>query len=284
MVRLPGIASMIGMRNVPRRDGQIELAMDPYPELCVYGAPRISVLALLVDVTAGYQTQAAIGDNGQLSMTRDLSIWVPPHAASGPIRAIAEILHAGPSSAIVEVALVDEGGQKIGRSVLSFARVNRGVGQAEPPRLEEIEWTFDRVSTDLVDWAGIEIVEPEHGILELPVGDRVRNNWGMRSVQGAVPAIMGEVAAEAMATAVLGAPYRVLSLDVRYLVGGQIGPLRTTSSFVGEPSGGLMRIGIYDMGRDDKLSVSVLASVVSRPEADTQGTIEEVRSDHDRCG
>lgn len=197
------------------------------------GAFRASVLAFAIDAVAG------------ILIDRDPEIWafttdmtVRMRAIPAPRVAIAHntILREGRRSVTCKVDIVDEDGSPVATGALGFARVPRK--PSDPPKItltpEDAPLVFRDLGTlslPLREEAGIEVLDPELGILQLPVTPRVVNPAG--TLQGAMVALLAEAAVEDLLYARFGAPVLVTDLDLRYLAKAMEGPVRTRTRLLG---------------------------------------------------
>ena len=69
-------------------------------------------------------------------------------------------------------------------------------------------------------------------------------------MQGAMVALVAEVAAEEAASARLGAPAYVNELEIRYLQQVRSGPLRSSCEWLGDRPDSPIRIALIDVGTD----------------------------------
>jgi acyl-coenzyme A thioesterase PaaI-like protein len=148
------------------------------------------------------------------------------------------------------VALLDEDGRRHGYGVLSFVRVARREG-------DPVKHVFNTsaesqrgfmgpvIENSLPDEMGIDIVDGPAGTVEVVVEDKLRNPSG--AMQGAMVACVAEVAAEEMISARWGRPAFVSDLDIRYLSQVRVGPVRTTSTWLGDEPGSWVRVELHDV-------------------------------------
>lgn len=82
----------------------------------------------------------------------------------------------------------------------------------------------------------------------MPVRSDLRNPAG--TLQGAMVALVAEVAAEEMISARFEVPAVVTELDLRYLAQTGDGPVETRCSLLGEGPDAPIRVELFDRSRD----------------------------------
>ena len=116
---------------------------------------------------------------------------------------------------------------------------------------------IDPIDRPLPEAAGIRVVDAANGVVEVDIVDELLNPAG--ALQGAMVALIGEVAAEEMISARWGRPALVCDLDIRYLAQGRVGPIRTRAEWLGEGDDAWVRIVLVD-----ESSGSILTHVLAR--------------------
>lgn len=122
-----GILRHLGLRIAPQGEHPPWAEIDVRPDLRnVAGALQGGVAATLVDVAAGVAVARA-AETGDVR-TADLNLRYLAPGRVGPVRATAEVLRLGRSTAVVEVRVVDRGAQDalVATAVLGFAVTTRG--------------------------------------------------------------------------------------------------------------------------------------------------------------
>ncbi|HEX3564078.1 MAG TPA: hypothetical protein VHU17_01790 [Acidimicrobiales bacterium] len=229
------------------RGEELTMRVHPVPETCRLGSLRTSVASFVVDAVAGI---AVDGDDATWTFTSQMSVRMPKAPAPTYVEGRATVLRQGARSATCEVTLVDQRGHSFGYGVLSFVRVARREG-------DPVKHVFDSsaqsqrgfmgpvIEQPLPDEMEIKIVDAAAGTVEVVVQDKLRNPSG--AMQGAMVACVAEVAAEEMISARWGHPAFVSDLDVRYLSQIRVGPVRTTSTWLGDDPGSWVRVELHDV-------------------------------------
>ena len=239
------------------RDGVMVGEVRSLPATLVHGALRVSSVVFLVDAVAGICVDT---DPETWSFTSDLSVRLPAIVAPERILARADVLRVGRRSATVAVPLILPDGAPLGHGLVGFARVARRDTDPPKPDIDLMKladaWAgVTPLDVPLRDAAGVRVVDASTGEVEVELRADLLNPAG--ALQGAMVALVAEVAAEELATAALGAPQIVTDIDVRYLTQARTGPLRTRSRFVGPPSDGSVLVDIIDLGLDGKVVTTV---------------------------
>jgi acyl-coenzyme A thioesterase PaaI-like protein len=260
------LAAQLGITGDWHNGALTKVALEPYPELLNRGIMRISVLALVADMMGGLV--AHVSSQHDWVFTTDLSVRAPILRAPERLVGSGTPLRVGKSSIHSEVHMVDETGALFAYSQVGFVRVARRYGDNPQPDVESAaERWYDRprITEPLDVAAGVEIVDAACGAVEVELHDRLRNPAG--AMQGAMVALVGEIAAESMATHHLGTPQVVTDLDVRYLAMGRVGPVYSRAWFVGEPAHGTVHVELRDRGNGDRVMTALLARTTSAPGA-----------------
>lgn len=253
-------------------DRQAPLAIEPYPEICVAGALRATVVASAVDMVGGFFTREAAGRDA--TFTADLSVRIPRPGRPARLLARGEPLRVGRRLVSTSVAIEaqGEGGARpYAYGETTFSRI---------PRPEEDARTLEALSTPLVierhpldrrldREVGIVVVSAADGRVELPLRPALLNAEG--GMQGALVALVVECAALAMADARGGGPHVVTALDLRYLAAASRGPVVGRGEWIGEPAAGMLRVALRDRGRDERLTTVGLVQVAAAAAPQDEG-------------
>jgi acyl-coenzyme A thioesterase PaaI-like protein len=220
------------------------------PATLVHGALRASAVVFLVDAVGGIAVDT---DPDMWSFTSDLSVRLPSVPAPERILARADVLRVGGRSATVAVPLLLPDGSDLGLGMVGFARVARR--PTDPPKpdidtmkLAEVWAGVTPLDVPLREAAGVRVLDAAAGEVELALRADLLNPAG--ALQGAMVALVAEVAAEELATAAMGSPQIVTDLDVRYLTQARQGPIRSRSRFVGPPADGSIVVDLVDVALD----------------------------------
>jgi acyl-coenzyme A thioesterase PaaI-like protein len=230
MTDLPDLVASVPSRlgvTAQYDDGELKLLLHPTAETCHCGSVRASVVSFVVDAVAGIILD---DDPNCWTFTTDMSIRMRPVPAPDGLVANATVLRRGGRSASCRVDVVEVGGQPVAVGALGFARVPRRDGDPPKPRVSPEETpalfrTLGRLTRPLRDEAGIEVLDPAEGIVEVEARPELCNSAG--TLQGAMVALVAEVAAEELLATRAGAPVLVTDLDLRYLAKAGAGTIRT---------------------------------------------------------
>jgi acyl-coenzyme A thioesterase PaaI-like protein len=243
------------------RDGELhDLRLETYPEIVHHGVVRISVLALVADMMGGWVADR--DSHHDWVFTTDLSVRAPARRVPSLVVATGRDLRIGKGNIATDVHMRDEHGELLAYAHAGFVRMARRYGDHPKPDFQGAaeRWSANRplrITEPLVDAVGIEVVDAATGSVVVELRDELRNPAG--AMQGAMVALVGEVAAEAMAEHHLGEPQIVTDLDVRYLAMGRVGPVRAQSWFVGAPGDGTIHVELRDEGNGNRLMTAILA-------------------------
>jgi acyl-coenzyme A thioesterase PaaI-like protein len=246
------------------RDGDFRLRLQPRAELLHNGALRASVIAFMIDVVAGVVLD---DDPDAWMLTSDMSVRMRPRRAPAFLSTRSTILRRGRRSAAAVVDLVSDEDEPVATGAIGFARVERR--QTDPPKppssSQRISAMFDGSRTlvrPLREEAGIVVLDPTSGVLEMPVTPGLRNPAG--TLQGAMVALFAEAAAEEMASARFDMAAVVTELDLRYLAQTQEGPVRSTCTLLGDGPDAPMRVELSDQSTG-RLTTLVYARATTVP-------------------
>lgn len=232
----------------------------PYPEICFRGAPRAAAYVMIVDCIGGWVADRA-SDQDWVTTT-DLSVRMPVAVTPEEIRSVADPLRAGRRIISAQVAMSNGSGEAIAHGYTSFARVPRRDGDGKRIRIDEIERMHSEPLTEpLSEAAGITVIDAAAGITTTELTAQLTNP--MNALQGAMTALIAEVAAIAALDANTGEEHVVTGIELRYLSMGTIGPITTEATVIGASSAGQVRVELRDRGHDDRIIAVVLASLVA---------------------
>jgi len=248
-------------------DGRRSRAWMPVvTELCTdLGHARAGALATLVDVIGGGLAASAAAP-GWIA-TADLTLHLVGAARPGStVEARAEVLRAGRTTVVIEVALVDEDDHDVGIATMSFAVLPRRDTNPEVALIRDSPPTMaapdSRLARPLLDELGVDFVDRDRGIIDVPVIDWSLNSMG--AIQGGVVATVAEVAAEQALRAATGEPLVVTDLSVTYLGFGRVGPVRSDVDVLGTGAGhGSARVELVDAGAENR-RMTVVHAVATR--------------------
>lgn len=248
---------------VDERGLVVELA-DPRPEVLHHGMVRVSVLAFLVDVSAGVTLDT---DPDAWTFTTDLSLRMRPVPAPARMSASTTLLRQGRRSAHGLVEVVDGDGAEVATGAIGFAHVPRKADappkiHATPALIAERFSGLGHLGSPLREEAGVVVVDAAAGVVEMAVRPDVCNPAG--TLQGAMVALLAEAAAEDLVAARLGAPAVVTELDIRYLGQSNVGPVRSQCRVLGDGPTPPVEVQLVDTGTG-QLATLVYARAVPLP-------------------
>jgi acyl-coenzyme A thioesterase PaaI-like protein len=234
------------------------LTIDPYPEICRHGALRATVVASAVDLVGSLFTREASGDD--ILFTTDLSIRIPRPDRPEHLRARGELLRAGRKSVTTGVEISDAG-RIFAYGQTSFTRLERPAAERVPIESLILPRELERhpLTRPLESEVGVEIVEARHGRVKVALRPGLLNAEG--TLQGALVALLVEVAAESLAESHHGTPQVVSELDLRYLSTAKVGPVCSEAAWIGPPDKGMIRVELVDQGRDRRRTATALIHV-----------------------
>ena len=232
------------------RDGIMHGDIRSLPATSVHGAIRVSAVVFLVDAVAGIAVDT---DPEMWSFTSDLSVRLPAVAAPERILGWADVRRAGRRSATVAVPLTLPSGEDLGLGLVGFARLPRR--DTDPPKpdidrmgLAEVWSRVTPLDVPLREAAGVRVLDAATGEVELALAPGLLNPAG--ALQGAMVALVAEVAAEELTSAALGSPQVVTDIDVRYLSQARQGPIRSRARLIGPPTDGSVVVDLVDVTLD----------------------------------
>jgi acyl-coenzyme A thioesterase PaaI-like protein len=238
--------------------------VEAFPQTCARGVMRSSVLVLAVDMMGGFIAESGAGTDW--IFTTDLSLRTPALPPPARLSASGRLLRSGRGLVHCDVELRDAAsGRAFAYGQTGFMRVPRRHGDPAHPHLHEpvgLE-ELPRIERPLAEEVGVRVVDAAAGHVEVEMRDALRNHAG--ALQGALAALLGELAAEALADMVGGPLRAVTDLDVRYLAMARVGPIWTRAAWIGAPGSGAIRVELRDRGNSDRLVTAVLARVEPSP-------------------
>ncbi len=220
------------------------------PEILVHGVIRASVLAYLVDAAAGISVDE---DPDVWTLTTDLTLRMVPVAAPELVESTTTIVRRGRRSVTITFEVTEPGGGTIAAGAIGFASLPRRDGDPPKPMVtnEVASQMFtgrSRLTEPLREAAAIEVLDPDAGVVQVMVTPELQNPAG--TLQGAMVALLAEVAAEELAGSRTDQPVVVTDLDLRYLAQTTEGPVRTRSRLLGTKPDDPIEIELIDTTTD----------------------------------
>jgi len=231
-----------------------------FAEQCHGGQVRPSVLMLIADITAGMIGEKEDPECWHFTtdfQLRTASVPLPDH-----IDVTAEVLRAGATTLTCECQLTTPSGAQVGYAQIGFGRFLQRPGDPakhihDPPR-PDLTGLPD-IDRPLAELAGVQVVDASAGHVEVELTSQLLNPAGI--MQGAMVTLVGEVGAETLAEHEFGSPHAVADIDIRYLLGGKIGPVYSICRWMGDPSSGWVVAEIRDLGKGDRLMATMMLRV-----------------------
>jgi acyl-coenzyme A thioesterase PaaI-like protein len=231
-------------------DDGFRLELRPQAELLQHGVVRASALAYLVDALAGISVDE---DPDVWTLTTDLTLRITPTPAPASMVGRSAIVRRGRRSVTSTVEVVDGDGTVVALGAIGFATVARRDDDPPKPMVtpEVAAQLFTGRTTltePLREAAGIEVLDAAAGVVEVRVTPELRNPAG--TLQGAMVALVAEVAAEERAATRTDRPVVVTDLDLRYLAQAPDGPVRTRCTALGDGPEDPVQIELVDTSVD----------------------------------
>jgi acyl-coenzyme A thioesterase PaaI-like protein len=252
------LPNRLGLNAELHDDDELQMQLRPRPHVLRHGAVRVSVLALMIDVAAGIVVD---DDPDVWTFTSDMSVRMRPLTTPESIHTRTTILRRGNRSATAVVDLVGSKGEPVAVGAIGFAKVRRR--EADPPKpqssVQRIMAMFDGsslLSQPLREEAGIRVLDPMQGVVEMELTPGLRNPAG--TLQGAMVALLAEAAAEELMSSRFEIPAVVTDLDLRYLAQTGAGPVRTRCRLLGQGADSPIQVELFDTS-NDRLTTLVYA-------------------------
>lgn len=237
MTDLPSPAATIPARlgaTARLSDGQLVLDLEPVAQTVHCGVVRASVLTLLVDAVAGLVVD---DDPDSWAFTTDLTIRMRAVPSPARVSATCTVLRRGGRSATSKVEITDDLGELVALGAIGFAQVRRRADDPPKPVVTPEMATrrmrgLDTIDRPLREEAGIEVLDPKAGVVQVTVRPELTNPAG--TLQGAMVALVAEAAAEDLVATRFDTSAVVTDLDIRYLAKATTGPVRTSACLLGD--------------------------------------------------
>lgn len=229
---IPSVPSRLGV-TARFEDGKLVLDLEPQEGILHHGMVRASVLSFVIDAVAGIVVDT---DPDMWTLTSDMTVRMQPVSSPKRISAVSTVLREGRRSVTCTVELTNEEDVSVATGAIGFVHVDRR--ESDPPKPvvgpEESTEIFRgdaRLARPLPQEAGIEVIDAFEGVAQVEVSAELKNPAG--TLQGAMVALLAEVAAEELLRARFGQPMVVTDLDLRYLAQARVGPVRTKCRLLG---------------------------------------------------
>lgn len=231
--QLTSVPSRLGVTG-RLEDGDFLMDLAPTPETLHHGIVRASVLTFLIDAIAGITLDQA---PDVWTLTTDLSMRMLATAAPERATARNRILRRGGRSGSCAVEVTTSTGAPLATGAVGFATVPRRDDDPPKPhitpaRAAQLFRGMGRLDRPLREEAGIRVLDAAAGVVEVAATPMLRNPAG--TLQGAMVALVVEVAVEELVGARADGPVIVCDLDIRYLSKTGAGPVRSACRALGD--------------------------------------------------
>lgn len=221
------------------------------PELCVPGTdwPHVSVLLTLADIVVGILAGAATAP--RVSVTVDFRVRLLRRPPPGRYQADGRVLRTGRTLTVGETRFVVPGeADPFAMAVGTFVASPRPV-DVRPDGFEGRSVPRERptLAVPFTERLALDVHAP--GVAEVPLRADLTNSTG--TIQGGVLALLGEMAAQTIASAAAGRTFVVDDLDVRYLRASRVGPARSDAQLLHlDDDRATVEVEIRDTGMGDR--------------------------------
>ncbi|MFT5444098.1 MAG: acyl-coenzyme A thioesterase PaaI-like protein [Myxococcota bacterium] len=235
------------------------------PHLCTNGVLRVGAVATLIDVAAGAYATRAVSPNWVA--TCDLVLHTLAPVAQGTVIAVPRKLRHGKTTLVVEVDVFEASNpdRHTATGTVTFSILeSRGAIQRTDPADELIRTEFALPTTELakpiIETMGVEVVDASLGQLKVALTPYLGNTLG--AVQGGAIALLAEASAELAGRHIGDAGWVTRDMVIHYLSLGKVGPLSSRAKVLrSTEDGALLRVELYDEGRDRRLLTTITAEV-----------------------
>lgn len=223
------------------------------------GGVGAAALGVALDLVGGHLSLRSVAPDWCVTSTLELHLLRPIHrdfeVHGAPLRA-------GRTQVVVEVEVEDgdEGAAAIGS--MTFTRIPRRESTTPYPESDAPSFRFGDENSGLrepfLERIGCRVIDAAEGVVELPIGDYVRNSIG--ALQGGALVALHDAAAEAVASARMVEGAATRDLSVHFLALGRVGPVRSRARWLGgSERDARLRIELRDTGEEERLvSVATL--------------------------
>jgi len=270
------VHARIGVHVAPEGPKDV-LELLPSPQLLVHGCVRISALVLMVDMGGGFSAHRAASPDW--TFTSDLSVRTSARPAPTRVVGRTRVLRAGRGTMMTEVVLRGDD-EPLGLGYAGFNRQARREGDHPNPDIDEAARRWGRyvpLEAPLIETVGVRVLDEASGQVEVEMRDELRNPAG--AMQGAMIALVGEAAAEAVLTHHGVVRPVGTDIDIRYLAMGRIGPIHSHARLLGDLPTDAIAVELYDRGRDDRIISTILLRASEAPPQRSGGFVATTRDE-----
>ncbi len=226
------------------------------------GSMRLGAIAPACDYAAGVLSNRVVHPDWLATQTFELHLTRPIPSS---VAVHCHPLRAGRNSVLAEAIVLDEAGDEVGRSFVTYARLPRRDDNPAPPAPpstgrvalvhadEEPRIPFD-------EYLQLHDLDAD-GCLELNHHERIYNSFG--SVQGGAMGAILERAGAMAAERIIGGPARSMDLAFHYAAQAREGPFHVDTQVLRHDSSGVfVRVQLVDGGIDHRLAAVGTVMVV----------------------
>ncbi len=239
------------------------------------GSVQVGAVATMIDVLAGALTFRAVYPDW--IATASLSVHLARRPVCETLVAAGEVIRSGRTMAIIDVDIREEGSgadgsaPSIGTGMTTFSRLPRRddtpVFEPALEANETVDFGIDGsgLKRPYRDAAGIRVLDPGAGVVELELKAYVRNS--LRVLQGGMIGVLADTAGELAAGAALGKGMITKDLAIQYLSQGKKGPFRTRTRMIRRTGNtSLTRVDVIDRGLEDRVIAVVMNTSIAAAE------------------
>jgi acyl-coenzyme A thioesterase PaaI-like protein len=215
-----------------------------------------AALGVAVDVIGGNLALRSVQPDWCVTSTLELHLLRPLtrdfEVSGAPLRA-------GKTTVVLDVAVSDGRGPEGPAAIASmtFTRVPRRTDTVAYREPEGERFAFADAGSGLhapfLEQLGCRVIDAAAGVVELPVGDYVRNSVG--ALQGGAVVALVDAAAECIAATRMVDAVATQDVQLHFLALGRVGPIRTRTRWLaGSAHEARLRVELIDTGQQDRLS------------------------------
>jgi uncharacterized protein (TIGR00369 family) len=228
------------------------------PDLCVPGTdfPHVSVLLTLSDIVTGIL--AGVATAPRICVTVDFRVRVLRAPPLGRYEMDGRLLRTGRTLTVGETVFIEpDDPSPFAIAVGTFVASPRP-GDVRPEGFDEGPVHVERPTISMPFHERVAYAALEPGLGEVPLRSDLTNATG--TIQGGVVALLGEMAAQTLASSAAGRTFVVDDLDVRYLRAARVGPARSSAQLLQlDDDRATVAVEVRDTGMDDRLVAHVTA-------------------------
>ncbi len=196
------------------------------------GVVQVGFIATLFDLVGG--ELAARTAYPDWIATADMVMYSKQRARAGELMAVGSVVRAGRGSVVIEADILakprqSETATSIGSAIAAFTRLRSREDTVQTSRDNASHQVFTleghSTSQNILDKAGLRVLDEAAGVVELNMSDYVRNAF--HGIHGGMFGLLADVAGQSAARAVARRPLITSDLSIHYLSMGKVGPFYT---------------------------------------------------------